>query len=82
MGNEWYDWCKMNVKMYWELKLNGIDNIIGRYHSWRLKFSKKARRAADNSTYLHSKGFEINTGRLERNESFLFPNSSKKLSSL
>ena len=32
-----------------------------------LKLAKASRKAADNSTYLHSDGFEINTGKSQYN---------------
>ena len=36
-----------------------------------LKLKKSARTAADNSTYLHSDSFEINTYKSQKNESTL-----------
>ena len=46
-----------------------------------LKLAKAARKAADNSTCLHSDSFEVNTGKSQGNESVLVAQLREKLSS-
>ena len=50
---------------------NAIENIIGRYHSWGLKFSKTEIKSAENSSFLHTDSFKINTLKSQVNESVL-----------
>ena len=47
-----------------------------------LKLTKAARTAAENSTFLHSDSFEINTDKLQDNESVLSRSTQIKVSSL
>ena len=63
MGNKFYEVAR--------IKRNTIENLIGQYHSWRLKLRKTARKLADNSTYLHSDIFKWNTSKLQGNEPVL-----------
>ena len=46
------------------------------------KLEKAARKSADNSTFLHSDSFEINTGKLQGNDSVLFIQLIEKTYSL
>ena len=46
------------------------------------KLAKAARKATDNSTYLHSDIFKINRGKLQGNESFLVAQPQQKKASL
>ena len=46
------------------------------------KSAKSARKAAENSTCLHSDSFEINTGKLQGNGSVLVPQLKEKSYSL
>ena len=44
---------------------------FGKYHLWRLKLAKTARKSAENPTCFDSDSFEINTGKSQNNESVL-----------
>ena len=59
-----------------------MENIIGQYHSWRIKISKTARKSTDSSTCLHSDNSKINTGKSHSNYSVLVDQLKKQISSL
>ena len=65
------DW----VKSYKDAK---IVQLIQKY----MKLTKAARTSAENSTWLHSDSFEINTYKSQDNESVIIFSTQRKLSSL